>query len=220
MPFAAAFALDPAFVALEVVDMVVAEDNDGDVVAAVPDAEESSVLDEPEVLDPEVKDAEPVVDTPLLLVVPLLEPPLPSPAAAPLLPLVLPALAVVVLTLPVLVAHPNFPLLMLIGTATMKVVPALAKVEVNVRAPVTVIGIVVAETRFCAFAIAPDAIGTPARLQPRTRGWRRSLVSRVSSQLDLMQVITSVRKLPLESRQMHATSIPLHVKSPEFLMQS
>lgn len=143
-----------------------------------------------------------------------------SPAAPPRLLLGLLRVAVLVMRRPVLVWTPNIPLVTLKGAATTKVVPALANVDVTVSLPLVEVGESDIEPMSCAFAIAAGDIGTPTSLHPTCSGSKRLFVSSELSQLDLMQVMTSVRKFPFDRRHIQGMSMPLQVKSPEFSIQS
>lgn len=112
---------------------------------------------------------------------------------------------IMVLGVAVTVRRPDDPLVMLSGTATTYMVPALAKVVVTVVAPVKEVLLVTAsdDAILCALAIAAEATGTPFSAQMEATGLMSAVMLRLLSQLDLMQEMRLVRKLPLDNRQRH-----------------
>lgn len=129
---------------------------------------------------------------------------------------------------PVTVWMPKRPALALKGTTTTYMVPALAKVDVAVRTPVQVDGVAAPspavaakeESIDWALSMTDESMGAPTEAQASVMGPANCERLRLLSQSRRMQVMTSVKKFPPESRHMHSTSKPLQVKSPDCTRQS
>lgn len=110
------------------------------------------------------------------------------------------------------------------GYATTTVEPPVVAVTVTVvgdGAEIVTVVVCMADkllARPSAFAMAPEARGTPRKEQPSSRGVSSTLTSREGSQLPFMQVMRSGRKRPLLSRQMHLRSVSGQLPSVDWSM--
>ena len=110
--------------------------------------------------------------------------------------------ALMVLAGDVKVCTPEGPLETLSGTARTYIVPALARVDMTVVAPVIVVLVAAKdEPILCALAMTPGATGTPLAAHVSATGPTNDVVLRLLSQFARMQVMTLTRKLPFDRRQ-------------------
>ena len=100
------------------------------------------------------------------------------------------------------VCNPKGPLVTLSGTARTYIVPALARVDVTVVAPVIVVPVAAKdEPILCTLAMTPGATGTPLAAHVSATGPTKDVALRLLSQFARIQVMTLTRKLPFDRRQ-------------------